>query len=311
MNYTNIVNALWKSEAILMQSKTVQLTFLRLTMYCTDQENGGRIRNCDSWPSTVWRDVVHVSQAEVKKPSPLWQWKEHDLIVAHYPIEQERMCRKLRKINKKKARLRWLKYELEALARLQADGDADGITGGNAKDKEKKDKGKKGKKNSPGVVGESGISGGEEGLDGENPAFPASAAEACKAAEQVGCPEAFAALTWNKARGRGGRDAQDIPVRNWPGFLATEWKFDQDRQQRHPAGPSATASVRDRIRATEQQLDDVRKKLSKILSYAPDVFPKEHAQAEKKRAPLLAEKQRLKDLLVELRQSIATQGGAA
>lgn len=59
--------------------------------------------------------------------------------------------------------------------------------------------------------------------------FPATETEALAAAGVVGCPPEVATKAWNKALSRGGRDAKDIPIRNWRAHLAVEWSYEQSR----------------------------------------------------------------------------------
>jgi hypothetical protein len=40
----------------------------------------------------------------------------------------------------------------------------------------------------------------------------------------------FVIATFHKAMSRGGRDAKDVPIRNWSSFLAIEWKYAQNRK---------------------------------------------------------------------------------
>jgi uncharacterized protein YdaU (DUF1376 family) len=69
-------------------------------------------------------------------------------------------------------------------------------------------------------------------IDRELPqGFPASVDEARMAAEVAGVSEDFAALTWNKAMSRLGRDAKGQPIRSWRHYLATEWRYDQNRRE--------------------------------------------------------------------------------
>jgi len=83
------------------------------------------------------------------------------------------------------------------------------------------------------------------------PGFPATKEDAIVHAAFVGCTPDFAQHTWNKALSRGGRDAQNLLIRNWRAHLATEWKYEQnrihrDRQHatRQPANkPGADRSV--------------------------------------------------------------------
>lgn len=92
--------------------------------------------------------------------------------------------------------------------------------------------------------------------DVEFPAgFPRTETDAQACIGPIGCSAEFAVDTWRKACGRGGRDAKDVPIRQWSGYLATEWKWERQRlfkegkarpeiKTEHPN----TAAVRERMR---------------------------------------------------------------
>lgn len=65
--------------------------------------------------------------------------------------------------------------------------------------------------------------------------FPKTAEEAKAAAFVIGCPAQFAVKTWEKAMSRAGRDSRDIPIRRWSAYLATEWRYEQERLSRTSA----------------------------------------------------------------------------
>ena len=60
--------------------------------------------------------------------------------------------------------------------------------------------------------------------------FPKTAAEASAMALSVGCPESFAASTWNLAMSRGGRDAKGNLIVRWPNYIASCWAMEQGRK---------------------------------------------------------------------------------
>ncbi len=63
------------------------------------------------------------------------------------------------------------------------------------------------------------------------PNFPRSEQEAVqKAPLTLQEQREFVIATFHKAMSRGGRDAKDVPIRNWPSFLAIEWKYAQNRK---------------------------------------------------------------------------------
>ncbi|MFM7101912.1 MAG: hypothetical protein ACKO3N_12160, partial [Verrucomicrobiota bacterium] len=59
--------------------------------------------------------------------------------------------------------------------------------------------------------------------------FPRTEAEAKAAGAWVGCPEEVALKAWLKSAARGGRDAKDVPIRNWRAYLAMEATYERSR----------------------------------------------------------------------------------
>ena len=72
--------------------------------------------------------------------------------------------------------------------------------------------------------------------------FPKTEEEAKVSAQFVGCPEAFAIETWNKAMGRYGRDAKDIPIRSWAHYLKSEFNFQKNRTEKEKNGSNQNRS---------------------------------------------------------------------
>lgn len=67
--------------------------------------------------------------------------------------------------------------------------------------------------------------------------FPKTEAEARVHAAFIGCPAEFATKMWNKACSRGGRDAKDVPLRNFRAYLAIEWSYERERQAKNGSTP--------------------------------------------------------------------------
>ena len=59
--------------------------------------------------------------------------------------------------------------------------------------------------------------------------FPRSEAEAVLTSGAIGCPPQVAIVVWNAASSRGGRDARDVPIRNWASHLKSCWIYQQER----------------------------------------------------------------------------------
>jgi hypothetical protein len=61
--------------------------------------------------------------------------------------------------------------------------------------------------------------------------FPATPHDAINQAATTGANPIFITDTWNKAMSRGGRDAKDIPIRNWALYVASELKYERARAE--------------------------------------------------------------------------------
>jgi hypothetical protein len=73
-------------------------------------------------------------------------------------------------------------------------------------------------------------------LSGGLGGFPVTVEAAVVHSEFIGCPKEFAMRVWNKAQGRGGRDAKDVPIRSFRHHLQTEWTYERERV--HKAKPT-------------------------------------------------------------------------
>ena len=62
--------------------------------------------------------------------------------------------------------------------------------------------------------------------------FPKTEADAVAVVDFVGCTKEFAITTWSNAMGRGGRDAHDVPIRNWQHHLKAMSSFDKNRTEK-------------------------------------------------------------------------------
>lgn len=78
-----------------------------LMVYCCEQENGGKIRNCKEWTERQWLISCSVSIADVSRKSALWSWSATCLTVALYPIQKEREVAAKRAAGKATAKVRW------------------------------------------------------------------------------------------------------------------------------------------------------------------------------------------------------------
>jgi predicted phage gp36 major capsid-like protein len=140
--------------------------------------------------------------------------------------------------------------------------------------------------------------------------FPNRAA-AVSTAQEVGCPPEFAELMWAKAAGRGGCDASDVPIRNWPAYLTVEWAYEKELRQLASLQGGDHTPNRARLQAAEAQLQNVTGKIKALPRYSSSVFPEKCAEVEKERAPPVAERERLAKLIDGMRKQLSADGGAA
>jgi hypothetical protein len=68
--------------------------------------------------------------------------------------------------------------------------------------------------------------------------FPKTEQEAVSGCLSLACPPAFIAKVWDTAAGRGGRDAKDVPIRNWVRHVSAAWKYQQERDAKNPVEKS-------------------------------------------------------------------------
>jgi len=100
MKYLNIPIAVLTSEDYLGSEPTDRATWLNLMAYCARQETGGIITGARCWGDRKWAQLCGVFKAEIDRACPLWDWEGEDIIVRHYPSEQEAVVRRQREAGK-------------------------------------------------------------------------------------------------------------------------------------------------------------------------------------------------------------------
>jgi len=140
------------------------------------------------------------------------------------------------------------------------------------------------------------------------PSFPKSHTEAVENApfhlQEVEAE--FVKATWNKAMSRGGRDGRDIPIRNWGSFVATEWKYEQERREKLKQDRTGAAQQPwAQIKNLEAMILEVDKSLAQLPVPQGDLYPEKKKEIHQKRAPLLERKAKMKGQIDTLRQQIA------
>lgn len=89
MEYLNLEASVFRSPEFIGADPAQRGTWIALQGWCASQENSGRIVNCRGWKDRMWQQLLGVTSEEVLAESTLWEWNGDDLMVIHYPIEQE------------------------------------------------------------------------------------------------------------------------------------------------------------------------------------------------------------------------------
>lgn len=117
--------------------------------------------------------------------------------------------------------------------------------------------------------------------------FPKDITSAARFCVQAECTPDFAAVTWQKAMSRGGRDSKDVEIRDFAYYLAAQWEYHKAREKiqqssaspvwqqikavqekidRHPANrgstfhnPNCGQHLKDELKQLKKQLEDLKK----------------------------------------------------
>lgn len=82
-----------RSPEVMGSDPVARATWLLVSCYCADQENGGTIKACRGWKSRVWEQLCGVTKEEIEASPLLLKWAGQDLVVFGYPDDQERIMR--------------------------------------------------------------------------------------------------------------------------------------------------------------------------------------------------------------------------
>lgn len=77
------------------------------------------------------------------------------------------------------------------------------------------------------------------------PNFPRTEQDAVMRGMGLCIPSEFISLVYQKAVSRGGRDARDVLIRNFAGYLRVEWKYEQQRAAKDAPKPADPNGVGD------------------------------------------------------------------
>lgn len=89
MQWINIPMRVLRSPEFIGSDPVSRSTWLSVLGYCCEQENGGRIDDCDGWGDRRWMQTCGVTKAEVAAASLLLESKDGSVSCLFYPIEKE------------------------------------------------------------------------------------------------------------------------------------------------------------------------------------------------------------------------------
>lgn len=124
MNWLNIHTPALRSPEFIGSEPIARATWLYVTAYCCEQENGGRIAGAREWKDRQWQQTCGVTLAEVEASAPLLSWDGPDLVALSYPVEKELEIRAKRIAGKKGGKHR-AKAASEAQREAESKGGSD------------------------------------------------------------------------------------------------------------------------------------------------------------------------------------------
>jgi len=97
LNWFNIETKTLRSPEILAAPPAALGTWIRVTSYCCEVENGGVIRGAVNWNDRQWMTACGVTVDEVKEAAVLLKTKHDDIVVSLYPGDKEKEVQENRK----------------------------------------------------------------------------------------------------------------------------------------------------------------------------------------------------------------------
>lgn len=100
MEWINLHHSVLNSEEFIDSEPTERATWFCLLGYCCIIETGGIIEGAKQWKDRKCQQMLKVTREELDSDTLLWEWDGDDLVVAFYPIEQEKKIMGKRKAGK-------------------------------------------------------------------------------------------------------------------------------------------------------------------------------------------------------------------
>ena len=104
MNWINLKISAMNSQEPAGATSAELGTWLRLALYCVEQENGGTIKGARDWSPRQWMAIIGVSEEEIDAETPLWKWEALNLVIWNYPADHQERVERLREIGGRRAK---------------------------------------------------------------------------------------------------------------------------------------------------------------------------------------------------------------
>lgn len=100
MNWCNLRTEVIRSPEYVGSEPIARATWLNVTVYCCEQENGGRIKGAKLWKCRQWQQTCGVTLEEINASTKLLTWVGEDLLVWNYPKKKESIVKKRREVGR-------------------------------------------------------------------------------------------------------------------------------------------------------------------------------------------------------------------
>lgn len=104
MEWLNVHVPILRAPEYIGSEPVARATWFNVSLYCVEQENGGRIVGGAKWKDRQWQQTCGVTLLEVESASLLLTIDGDDILVWRYPIEKEQEVRAKREAGAKGGR---------------------------------------------------------------------------------------------------------------------------------------------------------------------------------------------------------------
>lgn len=107
MQYLNTETRILHSPEFIGSAPDERGTWFALSLWCAQQENGGRIVGARLWKDRQWQQTCGVTAREVARTTRLISWDGDDALIWNYPDDKEKEVQAKRKAGRATVAKRW------------------------------------------------------------------------------------------------------------------------------------------------------------------------------------------------------------